>query len=96
MSAVEVVESVLHVCLSVCVSVCQLVLMVCVCRYIKAKGLQGEGTLQHGSREVRHRSGIFIHPINLLSPVKRIIMYMEHFMFITKHVLSSQLYREIS
>ncbi len=35
-------------------------LMICVCRSIMAKGLWGEGTLQHGSREVRQRSGIFI------------------------------------
>ena len=50
--------------LSVCVCVCLLVehvLMVWVCRSIKAKGLWGEGTLQHRSREVRQCSGVFIH-----------------------------------
>ncbi len=34
--------------------------VVCVCRSIMPKGLWGEGTLQHRSREVRQRSGVFI------------------------------------
>ena len=57
-SAVEVIESVLSVCVCVCACVC--VLMVCVCRSIMAKGLWGEGTLQHGSWEVCQCSGVFI------------------------------------
>ncbi len=63
-SAIEIIESVLSVSVCVCICVClsalQHVLMVCVCRSIMAKGLWGEGTLQHGSREVRQCSGIFI------------------------------------
>ncbi len=58
------------VCLCVCASVCNLVVsrlnhlsyrhkLVCVCRSIMAKGLWGEETLQHESREVRQRSGVF-------------------------------------
>ncbi len=31
---------------------------------IMAKGPWGEGTLQHGSREVRQRSGVFILDAN--------------------------------
>ncbi len=59
--AVEVIESVPSVCLSVCVCVCVCQRSHdCVCRFIMAKGLWGEGTLQHWSREVRQRSGVFM------------------------------------
>ncbi len=39
---------------------CDVMRLLCVCRFIMAKGLWGEGTIQHGSREVLQRSGIFI------------------------------------
>ena len=55
-SAVEVIESVRCVCVWVHVRE-----GVCVCWSIMAKGLWGEGTLQHGSQEVRQRSGAFIY-----------------------------------
>ncbi len=51
------------VCVCICASVCLCVCQhshCCVCRSIMAKGLWGEGTLKHGSREVRQRSGVFI------------------------------------
>ncbi len=64
-------------CSSVHLSVCLLisalttelfdVLMVFVCRSIMAKGLWGERTLQHRSREVRQHSGVFIHIFRDLS-----------------------------
>ncbi len=38
-------------------------LMACVCWSIIAKGLWGEGTLQHGSREVHQCSGVFFFHI---------------------------------
>ena len=58
-SAVEVIESVPSFCLSVCLCFCLCVchvLMICVCRSIMAKGLWGEGTLQHGSLRHCHLS----------------------------------------
>ncbi len=48
-----------HLSLCVCVLV-EHVPVVCVYPSIMAKGLWGEGTLKHGSREVRQRSGVFI------------------------------------
>ena len=66
---VEVIESVPSVSASVCLSFSTLttdVIMVCVCRFIMAKVLWGEGSLQHGSREVRQCSGVFIYLKNAL------------------------------
>ncbi len=57
---VEVIESIRCVCVCVCLSVIETDPLVCVCRSTMAKGLWGEVTLQHGSREVRQRSGVFM------------------------------------
>ncbi len=62
-SAVEVIESVPSVCVCVCLSVCLSFSTLTTEPFdvsIMAKGLSGEGTLQHGSREVRQRSDVFI------------------------------------
>ncbi len=60
--AMEVIESVLSVCVCVCLFCCTLTAEPClyVCWFIGAKGLLGQGIVQCGALEVLQGWGVFI------------------------------------